>query len=111
MATYTHAKTPGRYVHGSTNRTHSIKGARNTVFLRHLRKARTRSRPTSLLKVAKRIYSQAFPSFGASLGTVFQNFPLAEAAGGLGDPDYDHIKRVTNVVDKSNNSFRSHPPA
>lgn len=106
MATYIHS-TPG-YTHSSTNRTHSVKGARNTVFLRHLRKARTRSRPTSLLKVAKRIYSQAFPDHGASLGTTFENFSLAEAASGAGDSDYDHIKKVTNVVDKPDNSFRSH---
>jgi hypothetical protein len=107
MATYTHS-TPARYTHGSTNRVHSVKGARNTVFLRHLRKARTRSRPTSLLKVAKRIYSESFPSFGGSFRTEFQDDGLAEAAGGTADPDFDHIKKSTRVVDKSSNTIRSH---
>ena len=103
MATYTHS-TPARYTHGSTNRVHSVKGARNAVFLRHLRKARTRTRPTSLLKVAKRVYSESFDSFGGSKGTIFQDAALAESPGA----DLDHIKKATKVVDKSSNTVRTH---
>lgn len=101
MATYTHAKTPGKYAHGSTNRTHSIKGERDTSFTRYLdRSARTRFRPTSLLKVAKRIYSEAFPAFGASKGVSFES-------GDAGNADFDLIKKEIYVVGKIDRTFRS----
>jgi hypothetical protein len=99
MAVYTHT-TPTRFIHGSTNRAQSVKGARATTFSRYLKGVRTRSRGTSLYPVAKRIYSEEFPKFGGSLGTSFAN------SGG--NADLDLLKKNVKVVGKSSNTFRSH---
>jgi hypothetical protein len=99
MAAYIHT-TPARYTHGSTNRAQSVKGARSTTFARYLNGVRTRTRGTSLCKVAKRIYSEAWPQFGGSVGTTF--------ADSGGNADKDLIKKEVPVVGKSSNTFRSH---
>ena len=109
MAVYTH-NTPARYTHGSTNRVQSAKGARATTFSRYLKGVRTRSRGTSWLTVAKRIYSQSFPTFGGSLGTTFYDSGFSGAPryeAGFGS-DKDLIEKSVNVVGKSSNTFRSH---
>jgi hypothetical protein len=99
MAVYNHT-TPARYIHGSTNRAQSVKGARSTTFARYLNGVRTRTRGTSLYKIAKRVYSEAWPQFGGSVGTSFSD------SGG--NVDKDLIKKNVKVVDKSSNTFRSH---
>ena len=63
MAVYIH-DTP-KYVNANRRR--------GGTFTRALRRLRTRIRNTSTFVTAERIYSEAWPAFGGSLGTQYMN--------------------------------------
>ena len=63
MAVYTH-NTPKRYT------SDNVRG-RVSSFTRALMRLRTRIRNTSTFVTAERIYSEAWPAFGGSLGTQY----------------------------------------